>query len=239
MRKFPVSITLALLAVVFIPAAGMAADPAGTAVPVPAATAAAAPAAATDSTVSPAPAAAPAASTVAPKKKKAKKKAKKKPALSPVQAGSSTTAIEAAVKIASSPISVRLDAIERKLDQMSAETVKLAAAPYPESLAFQAHKIRNSLFEYGVRHGQAASAFQAGNVISNLTWMAGTALLLAGYSNASKVDHPSINDYRLSIIGGGVIAFGQIVSGVCRVIGYNREGAAAQALQTAMQAEAD
>ena len=251
---------MAVLMAAFISFPAYAEDPAGAAVPPPAAVPAPAPVAAPAAVPAPAPVAAPAAAAVsaatpdatastaavpaakvAVKKKAAKKRAKlKKPALvAPVQTGSSTMAIEAAVKIASSPLSVRLEAIERKLDLIPAQTVKLAAAPYGDSLALQMQRVRVALTDYGRKHGEAMSSITAGHVVRNLTWITGAALGLAGYANVSKMDHPTVNDYRLSIVGGGVIAVGQIVAGICDIVGMTKEGSAAGDLQRAMEAASE
>ena len=253
---------LAVMMAAFISFPAYAEDPAGAAVPPPAAVPAPAPVAAPAAVPAPAPVAAPVpaaaavsaatpdatastaavpAAKVAVKKKVVKKRAKlKKPALvAPVQAGSSTMAIEAAVKIASSPLSVRLEAIERKLDLIPAQTVKLAAAPYGDSLALQMQRVRVALTDYGRKHGEAMSSITAGHVVRNLTWITGAALGLAGYANVSKMDHPTVNDYRLSIVGGGVIAVGQIVAGICDIVGMTKEGSAAGDLQRAMEAASE
>lgn len=245
MSKYLSSMAAAVLATAFISyVPAFAEDAPAAAAPAPAAVTAPAPAAAPAAAVAPAaPADANAAAVPAAAKKKVvkKKKAKaKKPAVVPqVQAGSSTTAIEAAVKLASSPLSVRLAAIELKLDQIPAQTVKLAGAPYPENLAVQMQKIRIALTDYGTSHREAMATIAAGHIIRNMTWITGGALALAGYSSVHKMDHPQVNDYRLCIVGGGIIGGGQIIAGICDIVGMTKEGNAAAALQRLMEAASE
>lgn len=235
MRKYLVVIAGAVLVAVFIPFQVFAEDP------VPSPAPAVAPAGAPATAPAMAPATAGTAPTGAVVKKPVKKKVRRrvkprKPGtLAAGQAGSSTTAIAAAVKIASSPLSARLEAIERKLDQIPARTVKLAQAPYADSLAFQMQKIRVALTDYGGKHREAMASIAAGHIIRNMTWITGTGLALAGYSSVHKMENPKVNDYRLCIVGGGIIAGGQVIAGICDIVGMNKEGNAAAELQKAME----
>ena len=157
--------------------------------------------------------------------KKVVKKKKVKKAVSP----------SPAVVVKPTSLEARLDSIDRRLAELPSETVRLAASPFADSVAVQLQVIRFSLARYGKQHGDAMALVIAGHVVRNLTWISGAALAGAGYANAVKQDSPSLNDYRLAVVGAGVIAGGQVIASLLDIMGMSREGAAAGELLKAME----